>query len=210
MEFNFGLYPVITEEFCNGRKILDVLKAVIDGGVKIVQLRQKHSTKKDLYLLAVKYRKITEINNVKLIINDHLDIALAVNADGVHLGQDDLPCNAARKIAPDIIIGVSTHNQDEIFEAENSGATYVNIGPIFSTNTKAMQIKPLELDYLKKAKINIPFSVMGGIKKENIIKVLENGARNIAMVTEITMADDIEKTTKELIKIINDFLKYKK
>src|SRR4030042_3860302 len=108
MEFNFGLYPVITEEFCNGRDILDVLKTVIDGGVKIIQLRQKHSTKKNIYLLANKYREITKKYNVKLIINDHLDIALAVGADGVHLGQDDLPCNVARKIAPDIIIGVST------------------------------------------------------------------------------------------------------
>ena len=130
--------------------------------------------------------------------------------DGVHLGQDDLPCNVARKIAPDIIIGVSTHNQNEIINAENDGATYVNIGPIFSTSTKEIQIKPLGLGYLKNAKINIPFSVMGGIKKDNIIKVLENGAKNIAMVTEITMSDDITKTTKELVKIINNFLKYKK
>ncbi len=210
MEFNFGLYPVITEEFCNGRNMLDVLKAVVDGGIKIVQLRQKHSTKKDIYLIATNYRKITKANNVKLIINDYVDIALAIEADGVHLGQDDLPCKAARKIAPDIIIGVSTHNQEEIIKAENDGATYVNVGPIFLTNTKEIQIKPLGLDYLKNAKINIPFSVMGGIKKDNIIKVMENGAKNIAMVTEITMADDITKTTKELVKIINNFIKYKK
>lgn len=205
MNFNYGLYPVITEEFCNGKNMLDVLKAVIDGGVKIVQLRQKHSTKKNLFLLAEKYREITKNNNVKLIINDHLDIALAVEADGIHLGQDDLPCRIARQIAPDIIIGISTHNQDEIIRAENDGATYVNIGPIFSTNTKETQIKPLGLDYLKNVKVNLPFSVMGGIKKENILQLLQHGAKNIAMVTEITMASNITKKTKELVKIINDF-----
>ena len=206
MDFNFGLYPVITEEFCNGRDMLDVVKAVIDGGVKIVQLRQKYSTKKNLYLLAKKYREITKKNNVKLIINDHLDIVQAIDADGIHLGQDDLPCKVARKILPDIIIGVSTHNQNEIIKAENDGATYVNIGPIFLTNTKKLSIKALGLDYLKSVKVNIPFTVMGGIKRDNIIKVLECNAKNIAMVTEITMADDITKKTKELVKIINDFI----
>lgn len=207
MDFNFGLYPVITEEFCNGRNILDVLKAVIDGGVKIVQLRQKNTTKKDLYLLALKYREITKKNNVKLIINDHLDIVQAVEADGIHLGQNDLPCKVARKIMPNIIIGVSTHSQDEVINAEKDDATYVNIGPIFSTNTKKISMMALGLDYLKSVKVNIPFSVMGGIKKNNIIKVLECNAKNIAMVTEITEASDITKKTKELIKIINDYMK---
>ena len=207
MDFNFGLYPVITEEFCNGRNILDVLKAVIDGGVKIVQLRQKNTTKKGLYLLALKYREITKKNNVKLIINDHLDIVQAVEADGIHLGQNDLPCKVARKIMPNIIIGVSTHNQDEVINAEKDGATYVNIGPIFSTDTKKISMMALGLDYLKSVKVNIPFSVMGGIKKNNIIKVLECNAKNIAMVTEITKAPDITKKTKELVKIINDYMK---
>jgi thiamine-phosphate pyrophosphorylase len=205
MDFNFGLYPVITEEFCNGRDMIDVLKAVIDGGVKIVQLRQKKSTKKNLYLLATKYREITKKNNVKLIINDHLDIVQAIEADGIHLGQDDLPCKIAKKIMPNIIIGISTHNQNEIMNAEKDGATYVNIGPIFSTDTKILSIKALGLDYLKSVKVNIPFSVMGGIKMNNISKVLECNTKNIAMVTEITMADNITKKTKELVKIINDF-----
>jgi thiamine-phosphate pyrophosphorylase len=205
MNFNFGLYPVITAEYCNNRPITDVLKAVIDGGAKIVQLRQKNICKKELYSQALDFRKITEKNNVVLIINDHVDIALAVHADGVHLGQDDLPCLAARKIAKDLIIGVSTHNTQEINQAEKDGATYINIGPIFATNTKELSMKPLGLDYLKNAKTKLPFSVMGGIKKNNIHEALKCGARNIAMVTEITKADDIRKQVKELVDIINNY-----
>ena len=205
MDFNFGLYPVITQEFCNGRSMIEVLKDVIAGGVKVVQLRQKDFTKKNLYELAIKYRRLTRENNVKLIINDFLDIALAVNADGVHLGQNDLPCHVARRLAPDMIMGISTHNSDEIKIAENEGATYVNIGPIFSTNTKKMIVKPLGLDYLKSVKIKLPFSVMGGIKKHNVKEVLECGVRNIAMVSEITMANDITVKTKELVEIIDNF-----
>lgn len=204
INFNFGLYPVVSEEFCGGRNIIDVIKSIIKGSAKIIQLRQKNQNKKELYNLALKVRKITADHNVKLIINDHIDIALGVNADGVHLGQDDMPCDAAKKIAPNLIIGVSTHNFAEIKKAQADGATYINIGPIFATYTKTLSMKPLGLDYLKKAiKITkIPFTVMGGINKDNIKLVLECGARNIAMVTAITQAANVKKTTNEFVKII--------
>ncbi len=202
-EFNFGLYPVITEEFCAGRSIYEILNGVIEGGVKIVQLRQKNISKKNLFEQAIQFRKITLKKNVKLIINDHIDIALACKADGVHLGQEDLPCLAARKLAPKMIIGISTHNLEEIKKAEHEKATYINIGPVFSTNTKETRINPLGIDFLKSTKIKLPFSVMGGIKKENIISLLEYGVKNIALITEITMAENVAEKTKELIKIIN-------
>lgn len=201
--FNFGLYPVITKEFCRGRNLIDVLHSVIKGGAKIVQLREKNISKKSLYELASEYRSITFKHQVKLIINDHLDIALAVGADGVHLGQDDLPCAIARKIAPHLIIGVSTHNEHEILKAEADGSTYINIGPIFSTNTKKLTVPALGLDYLKKIKTKLPFSVMGGIKTRNIGELLSIGVKNIAMVTEITEAPDIEETVRKLIQLIN-------
>jgi thiamine-phosphate pyrophosphorylase len=205
MNFDIGLYPVITEEFCRDRAMTYVLRALLDAGVKIVQLRQKKGSMKEMYGLALEFRKITEKNKALLIINDHVDLALAVKADGVHLGQDDLPCFAARRIAPDLIIGVSTHSQEEINNAENDGATYVNIGPVFETGTKEVGIKPLGTEYLKNAKTSIPFTVMGGIKKDNIEQVLAAGARNIAMVTALTMAEDITKTAGKFIKIINKY-----
>lgn len=203
MSFEFGIYPVITEEFCNGRSSIKVLKKVILGGAKIVQLREKSKTKSQIYHLAKEFREITKKNGVILIINDHIDIALAVNADGVHLGQDDLPCKVARKLAPDLIIGISTHNQEEILKAENDGASYINMGPIFSTQTKQNITPPLGIEFIQKAKTSLPFSVMGGIKKEHIPTLIQRGVKNIAMVTEITQSDNIEQIVKELCTFFN-------
>lgn len=206
--FNYGLYPVITEAFCNGRSSLDVLQAVAAGGARIVQLREKvgpgspYPTRKALYELAREYRKITADFNMTLIINDFVDIALAVNADGVHLGQDDLPCKVSREIAPNLIIGVSTHNEEEIRRAEEDGATYINIGPIYSTQTKELGMQPLGVDYLRNSKTSLPFSVMGGIKKDKIAELTACGAKNIAMVTEVTMAENIEEQVRMLNNLI--------
>ncbi len=203
--FSYGLYPVITEEFCNDRDSIYVLKEIIKGGAKIVQLREKKKTVKQIYELALKYREITGQYNVTLIIDDYVDIALAVKADGVHLGQDDLPCKAARMLAPHLIIGVSTHNEEEIKKAIQDGASYINIGPIFATNTKETHYKPLGVEYLKRVKPSFPFSVMGGIKRENIKSLLEIGVKNIAMVTEITMAENIQQRVSEIINIIEKY-----
>jgi thiamine-phosphate pyrophosphorylase len=203
--FSFGLYPVITEEFCKGRDMLFVLEQVLRGGIKIVQLRQKNKTVSQMFSLAQAYRAITRQHKVKLIINDHVDIALAVDADGVHLGQEDFPCHAARKIAPHLLIGVSTHNREEILRAEEEGASYINIGPIFDTRTKSIPITPLGLSYLKNVRTKLPFSVMGGIKKNNLMEVLACGAKNIAMVTEITESTDICATVKDLVETIDYF-----
>ena len=134
---NIDIYPVTCQELSNGRTNLEVAAAVLAGGAKIIQLREKHWSKKDLYDLAVELRKQTLSYHALLIINDHLDVALAAGADGVHLGQEDLPVTAARSIAPDLIIGASSHSLKEALKAEQDGADYVNIGPIFPTKTKA-------------------------------------------------------------------------
>jgi thiamine-phosphate pyrophosphorylase len=198
---NWGIYPVITSEFCAGRSSLAVLNAVIEGGAKIVQLREKSCSRRELYSLALQFRKITSAQGVALIINDCVDIALAVGAEGVHLGQDDLPLAAARKIAQHLWIGVSTHSDDEIKAAEKSGATYINIGPIFATATKSLSMAPLGLEYLKSVNPKLPFTVMGGIHGNNIKSVLECGAQTIAMVTEISMASDIAAKVRSLQKL---------
>ena len=187
------IYPVTCEELSNQRTDYDVLEAVIDGGAKIVQLRDKRSTKRQLYDKAVKFRKITQNAGMLLIINDHIDIALAVDADGVHLGQDDLPPKIARQHYPHLIIGVSTHSLKEALTAENDGADYINIGPIFPTKTKNGVKNFLGLDIVKTVsqRISIPFTVMGGINSSNLDEVLAVGIKKIAMVTAITMAADV-------------------
>jgi thiamine-phosphate pyrophosphorylase len=199
-----GIYPVITEKFCLNGSSIKTLKQVLKGGAKIVQMREKDYPRKKIYEMALVFRRLTRLAGALLVINDCLDIALAVDADGVHLGQDDLPVDAAGKAAQGMIIGVSTHNLKEVLKAESRGASYVNIGPIFPTATKETACKPLGPAAISSiaGKIKIPFTVMGGIKVGNICDVLKHGARCIAAVTEITMSKDPADTVKKFNKII--------
>ena len=189
------LYPVITPEFCRGRDPVDILRAVLDGGVRMVQLRLKHQDDREYYNLAESFRKITDGHGALLIIDDRTDIALATGADGVHLGQSDLPVAAARRIAPQLIIGASTHSPDEARQAQDSGASYVNIGPIYPTATKG-SVRSIGEDAIGAIAplLRIPFTVMGGIKEHHIPRLLKLGVRRIAMVTAITEAEDVAKT----------------
>ena len=194
------IYPVTCEELSRGRSNLEVLEAVIRGGAKIIQLREKEYQKKDLYHLALKFREMTAKAEVLLIINDHVDVALGVEADGVHLGQDDLPLPVARQLAPELLIGASTHSLEQALQAEKDGADYINIGPIFSTQTKegvGHSLGPEAISEIS-PQIKVPFTVMGGINKENIDQVLAQGARRVAMVTAITKAADIAASVRLL------------
>ncbi len=194
------IYPVTCERLSAGRSNLEVLQAVIAGGARIIQLREKEYSGKDLYRLARKFREITNIAGALLIINDHLDIAMAVAADGVHLGQDDLPVAAARRLAPELLIGASIHSLEEALQAQQDGADYVNIGPIFPTKTKPGVTRHLGPDAIPTigTGIQTPFTVMGGINESNIDQVLAKGARRIAVVTAITQAPDITAAVRSL------------
>ncbi len=200
------IYPVTCERLSAGRSNMEVLHAVIQGGARVIQLREKDYSAKALYHLALEFRKATSKAGVLLIINDHLDIAMAVEADGVHLGQDDLPVAAARRIAPEMLIGASTHSLEEALRAQEEGADYVNIGPIFPTTTKEAAgdcLGPEAISTIK-SKIRVPFTVMGGIKDHNLEQVLAKGAQRIAVVTAITQAPDISETVSSLIRRIRD------
>ncbi len=201
---NALLYPVTGENLSKGRKDEEVLRSVAEGGARIIQFRDKFSDKRRFYEKAMRFRDITRYYKMLLIINDYVDIALAVEADGVHLGQEDMPLPAARKIAPNLIIGISTHNKEEIIRAQDKRADYINIGPIFETKTREGHTHFLGIDGLKELKryVDIPFSVMGGIKTEHIPELVKAGARIIAMVSEITMADDITAKVQDLLRII--------
>ena len=187
------LYLVITEAFCAGRPAAEVLAGALQAGVRLVQLREKHIGDKELYQRALQFRRLCAAENALLIIDDRVDIALATGADGVHLGQDDLPLQAARGLAPELIIGCSTHTLHEAVAAQAAGAGYVNLGPIFATQTKSGAVQPLGPQYLDAVAphLVIPWTVMGGIKESNIGRVLERGARRVAVVTAVTAADDI-------------------
>lgn len=196
-----GLYVVITEAFCAGRPALDVLRACMDAGVRLVQLREKDLGARELFRRAEDFRRITADANALLIIDDRTDIALASNADGVHLGQSDLPICAARTIAPDLILGASSHDLEEARAAQADGASYVNIGPIFPTQTKNVPtgaIGPGAVTAIA-PHLHIPFTCMGGLKQHNIHEILSRGARHIAVVTAVTAAPDPAQAARGLI-----------
>jgi thiamine-phosphate pyrophosphorylase len=194
------LYVVITEAFCGGRTALEVLDAVLDAGVRLVQCREKDLDDEQLFDRAREFRYRTDEAGAVLIIDDRLDIALAVGADGVHLGQDDLPVENARPLAPEHLIGASTHSLREAQIAQREGASYLNIGPIFATQTKATRVKPLGPDAISQIapKLTVPFSCMGGIKAENIDEVVSRGARHPAVVTAVTAASDVRAAATAL------------
>ena len=197
------LYVVITEAFCAGRTLLTVLDQVLAAGVKIVQLREKDLADRPLYELAVEFRRRTEAAGALLIIDDRVDIALAAGADGVHLGQEDLPVAAARAIASDLIIGASTHSLEEALAAQEAGAGYVNLGPIFPTPTKPAAI-PLGVEAIQRIapRLRIPWSTMGGINQGNIAQVVARGARHPAVMSAVTAASDVSAAAWILRKAI--------
>jgi thiamine-phosphate pyrophosphorylase len=166
-----------------------------------VQLREKDLVGRYLYELAVEFRRRTLAAGALLIIDDRTDIALAAGADGVHLGQTDLPVAAARRIAPELIVGASSHSLAEAVAAENAGAGYVNIGPIFSTPTKPAAV-PLGVEALKgiAPHLKIPWSTMGGINQGNIGQVVARGARHPAVMSAVTAAKDVTAAAAALRK----------
>ncbi|MBM4273594.1 MAG: thiamine phosphate synthase [Deltaproteobacteria bacterium] len=197
------LYVVITGAFCAGRSALEVLDKTLAAGVRLIQLREKDLDGRGLYDLAKEFRRRTAAAGALLIIDDRLDIALAAEADGVHLGQEDLPIAAARRSAPELIIGASTHSLEEALAAQEAGASYVNIGPIFTTPTKPQAV-PLGVEAIETIapRLRIPWTTMGGINQSNIAQVVARGARHPAVMSAVTAAPDVTAAARELREII--------
>lgn len=196
-----GLYLVTSQVMSGGRSTIEVIDAALRGGVRLIQLREKALSDEDLLKLAEAVRELTDRFDALLIINDRLDIAEKTGADGVHLGQQDMSVTEARRRAPEMIIGASSHSREEAVRAEAEGASYVNIGPIFPTKTKDWQDEYLGLESIRpiSAGISIPWTVMGGIKKHHIPALVAEGARTIAVVTAVTLAGDVTAETAELL-----------
>jgi thiamine-phosphate pyrophosphorylase len=197
------LYVVITATFCAGRNALTVLDQVLAAGVGLVQLREKDLEDRRLYELAQEFRRRTEAVGALLIIDDRVDMALAAGADGVHLGQTDLPVAAARQIAPDLIVGASSHSLEEALAAQAAGAGYVNIGPIFPTATKPGAVA-LGVEAISEITphLRIPWSTMGGINGANIAQVVSRGARHPAVMSAVTAAAEVTAAARALREMI--------
>jgi len=199
-----AVYLVTSRSVSGGRETTEIVRAALAAGVRLVQLREKELNSRQLLELALEVRGLTSASGALLIVNDRLDIALAAGADGVHLGQEDLPVDVARGMAPDLVIGASTHSAAEAREARDAGASYVNIGPLFPTSTKTWGTEFLGIKGLKEISkgVSIPFTVMGGIKREHVPDLLSAGARTIAVVSAVTAAADPEQAARELLEAV--------
>lgn len=206
-----GIYGILAEKFSLGRDNVTVAQLMVDGGIDILQYREKRHEKsmKDMYEECLAIRKITARAGVPFIINDFADLALAVHADGVHVGQEDMPVTALKQISGDnMIVGCSTHSPGQAKQAVRDGADYIGVGPVFSTQTKEDVCDPVGFDYLTHVAANtaIPFVAIGGIKKHNLAEVVKNGAECVCLVTEIVGSEDIPGRIQELKKIYSETL----
>jgi len=199
------IYPVSCEKLACGRSDEEWLAAVLAGGARIVQLRDKLSDDRTLLAKAQLFRRKTAEAGALFIVNNRLDIALLADADGIHLGNSDLPARQVRNLAPDLLIGVSANTREQAASAKGRGASYFNIGPLFPTATKSGLTSFIgeEAIALFSAESNLPFTVMGGIKLEHVPRLTALGASRIAVVTALTQAENIEEETRRWIVAIN-------
>lgn len=201
---NLSLY-LVTDKSENQEKFLNTIEEAIKGGVSLVQIREKTKDTRDFYNLALKVKEITTKYNIPLIINDRVDIALAVDADGVHVGQSDMPCDITRKlIGEDKILGVSAATISEAKKAEKDGADYIGSGAVFPTSTKkdADTVTKKELKEIVEC-VNIPVVAIGGITIENAESLLDTGIAGLSVVSAIMDSDNPKESSKKLLNIFN-------
>lgn len=201
---DYSLYLVTDRSLLKGRKLTKVIEEAIKGGVSLVQLREKSASSLEFYEIAKEVKEVTDKYNVPLIINDRIDIALAVDASGVHLGQSDIPCSIARKILPQgKIIGVSAHNLNEAEKALKDGADYLGCGAVFNTSTKK-DVTTLSYEGLKEItdNINIPIVAIGGINENNIITLKGSGINGVAVVSSIIGKENVKGASEKLKELV--------
>jgi len=204
---NWDLYLITEESLSAGRKSIEVVKEAAAAGVDVVQLREKNLSLREKFSLGKEIKKICRRHNIDFIVNDRADLALALDADGVHLGQSDLPLRSARRIlGSDKVIGITAWKDGEIARAEAEGADYLGVGAIFKTSSKKLSSDKngIGLQRLKKIRkqTKLPLIAVGGLNQENSAQAIKNGADTISVITAITKAKAIASDTAEFKKII--------
>jgi thiamine-phosphate pyrophosphorylase len=200
-----GLYVVIDMEWLKGRKPAEVALQAISGGARVIQLRCKTGPERDFLSMADELKAICASKDVPFIVNDNLGVALSCGADGLHIGQEDLPAAAARKLLPiDMLLGVSARTKEEALKAVAEGADYLGVGAVFSTATK--DSKALGLDTLKSIKtaVKIPIIAIGGINKDNVSRVMDTGVAGVAVISAVLGAKDVKQAAAHLADIIRE------
>lgn len=201
---DFRLYVITGENFHPGRDLIRVMEQAIVGGADIIQFRDKTGERRERLRKAQALRELTRRYDVPFIVNDDVELALEVDADGIHLGQADLSLEEARRQVGNRIIGISTHALEEALLAQKQGADYIGVGPIYATQTKADAADPVGLDYVRAVsqQITIPFVAIGGIKLGNVQEVIEAGATRVCAISEIVGSDDVVGVCRSFIEIL--------
>jgi thiamine-phosphate pyrophosphorylase len=207
MNVDYSLYLVTDRELMRSKTIEESVSEAINGGCTAVQLREKNTSSRNFFETAKRVHEITKKAGVPLIINDRVDIALAVNAEGVHIGQSDLPCEIVRKIVgEEMIIGVSASNLSEAEAAVNTGANYIGVGAMFATGTKT-DAKITSLDELRaiRSAVNLPIVVIGGINKATVPLFKGIGIDGIAVVSAIVSDNNVAAAAKEMKSLFEEY-----
>jgi len=208
MKVDFSLY-LITDRRQMKAPFYEGIEDALKGGVKALQLREKDLSVRQLYEMACKLREITSRYGARLFVNDRLDVALSVEADGLHLAVTSIPLRAVRKITGGkMLIGVSTHTLEEAREAEREGADFITFGPVYETPSKKKYGTPAGTGKLKEVteRISIPVFGLGGIKIERVSEVLKTGAQGVALISSILSSDNIERETSKFITSVEGVL----
>ena len=204
---DYSLYLVTDRDLARGRSTFEIVKAAVDGGVTVVQLREKHCSTREFIEQALAIKNFLKARKVPLIINDRLDVAQAVKADGVHLGQTDMPLEMAKDILGDsMLIGISAESIEDAIAAEKGGADYLGVSPIYATPTKTDTAPPLELAGLQEIRkaVSLPLVGIGGLNRENSADVIRSGADGVAVVSAIVAADDPRAAASALRQVITE------
>jgi len=205
INFDLSLYLVTDRSLSNGRSIGYIVEKAVEGGVTMVQLREKYASTKDFLLLTQLLKRILEPYNVPLIINDRLDIVLATGAEGLHIGQSDMPYPIARKLlGNDKIIGISVENIDDVRKSNQIDVDYIAISPVFSTPTKTNTMRPFGVEGIREAMAitRHPAVAIGGINISNAVEIINTGVNGIAVVSAIMSAENPFRVAEDLKKIL--------
>jgi len=197
-----GIYVILDPSVCPDRSLTDVLKEAAAAGVRLFQYRNKSASMKEAYAEALLLRNVARDANVTFIVNDRCDLALAVDADGVHLGQEDLPLDLARKVmGPDRLIGISTHNPDQVREATAGKPDYLGFGPIFKPGSKQDHDPVVGLEGLRAMRTltSLPVFAIGGIQVDQVREVMRAGANGVAIISAILKAQDISHAVESFL-----------
>jgi thiamine-phosphate pyrophosphorylase len=197
-------FYLVTDSGLSKKGTLSDVKEATDAGCRIVQYREKNKNTKEMVYEASEIKRICGDRTI-FLVNDRIDVALAVDADGVHIGQEDMPIETARKLlGEDKIIGLTVHNINEAIEAEKKGADYIGLSPIYDTSTKKDAGRGIGLERIREVKnaIEIPIVAIGGINKENCESVIRHGADSLVAISAVVCSDDVKRETKCFVEII--------